>query len=91
MNEFDEQPRKLVEPPAISETQNAIENCELMIDESIEDALELEAGRPAKHRSSYNGPEYDAGYAQGRKDACRIILLSFGRQHRTSVDARYDR
>lgn len=64
-------------PPPLDPVQNAIENAELMIEESVRDSVAIEAGQsPAK--PSYRGEEYDAGYAQGRKDACRVILISLG-------------
>lgn len=75
-----DQPGPLVEPPEITPIESAIENCELMLEESIADELELEAtGRLASPRGSYLGYDHDYGYAQGRKDACRVILISLGK------------
>lgn len=83
-----EQPRRLVVPPAISPVDNAIENAELMIEESIADILAIRGGGQAKKPSHY-GIDYDEAYAQGRKDACRVILISLrGREHVTSDDVK---
>lgn len=80
-----DEPRKLVEP-VIDPVANAIENCELMIEEGIADVLAIRDGGSAA-RPSHNGTDYDEAYAQGRKDACRVILLSLrGREHVTSDD-----
>lgn len=62
-------------PAVESLVENALEHCELMIDESIAD---LRDG-PPRSRRSYRGEVYDEGYAQGRKDACRVIRLCLGK------------
>jgi len=76
----------LTEPPALDPVQNAIEHCELIIEEGIEDIKSIREGGTAK-RPSHLGVEYDEAYAQGQKDACRVILLCLrGREHTTSVE-----
>lgn len=83
-----DQPRKLVEPPARSPLENAIAVCEEIIEEGIDDVVAIRAGGVAK-RPSHLGGDYDLPYAQGRKDACRIVLLALrGREHITSEDRR---
>lgn len=86
MTQDDTTPQRLTEPPAISPIENAIENCEFMIEESIADRIAISEGERPKNRS-FQGQDYDDGYAQGRKDACRVILLVLrGREHITSDD-----
>lgn len=73
----------LVEPVALTPERDAIENAELMIEESIADVRALMAGKRAA-RPSHLGDDYDHGYAQGRKDACRVILIALGSENTTS-------
>jgi uncharacterized protein YheU (UPF0270 family) len=58
-----------------AQIRNAVENCELMIEEAI-------------LRLGTEEDESERRYLQGKKDACRVILLSFDPQHqmRTSED-----
>lgn len=66
--------------------RNAVETCELMIEESVAVVVAIAQGR-SYPRPSHRGVEYDNAYAQGRKDACRVILLGLtGREHITSGD-----
>jgi hypothetical protein len=57
------------------------EHAELMIEESIEVIRAIDAGRDYPKRS-HLGTEYDAAYAQGRKDACRVLMLCIDPLHR---------
>lgn len=68
---------RLTPPPEITPVESAIEHCELMIEESIAAQLAIDSGR-SPEKPSYRGNEYDDAYAQGRKDACRVILLCLG-------------
>lgn len=68
---------KLNEPKEITEKESAVETCELILEESIEDIFKIRHGNKCS-KPSYRGEDYDLGYAQGRKDACRVVLLSFG-------------
>lgn len=83
------EPHKLVVPSVLDPVQHAIEHCELMIEESIQDQRALDRGESVK-RPSHLGKEHDYAYAQGRKDACRVILLALrDREHITSDDEFY--
>lgn len=57
-----------------AQIKNAIENAHLIIEQSIAVIRELDSPYPKR------GEAYEYGYAQGRKDACRVLLLSFGVQ-----------
>lgn len=67
----------LIPPTEKSAVESAIENCEMMIEESVEVVSAIKAGR-AYNKPSFLGEDYDEAYAQGRKDACRVILISLG-------------
>lgn len=83
---FPDGPKKLVEPPQLGIAVQAIELCEQIIEEGIDDVLSVLDGRSVS-KPSFRGAEYDEGYAQGRKDACRVILFALsGREHITSED-----
>lgn len=69
----------LIPPTEKSAVQNAIENCEMVIEESVEVVKAIREGREYK-KPSFLGEEYDEAYAQGRKDACRVILISLGKK-----------
>jgi hypothetical protein len=68
---------KLTTPPEKSAVENAIEMCELMIEEGIADILSRRETGSAR-KPSHLGADFDEGYAQGKKDACRVILISLG-------------
>lgn len=81
-------PTKLSPPEDRGAVEHAIEHAELMIEESIDDLRAIRNGGQAK-RPSHLGTDYDEAYAQGRKDACRVILLALrDREHVTSEDAK---
>lgn len=78
---------KLVEPAPLDPVENAIETCELIIEEGIQVLEDIRAERYVS--KSHRGEEYDAAYEQGRKDTCRVILLCLrGSEHITSDDVR---
>lgn len=55
--------------------QNAIENAELMLEDSGKKKdIILDEG-------SDDGNGYELGYHQGRKDACRILLIGLREAH----------
>jgi hypothetical protein len=79
---------RLTPPVEDSPLEASIKNCEAIIEEGVADVLALRDDRPAAH-PSHRGHEYDEGYAQGRKDAARVILVSLrGSEHITSDDVR---
>lgn len=85
----------LIEPEPLDEKREAIEHCELMLEESIDTILAIENGKSPK-KPSFRGHDYDAAYAQGRKDACRVILICLGQQDseaykRSTDDVRRER
>jgi hypothetical protein len=70
----------LTSPSSRELSDEIVEHCELMIEESIETQRAIAAGEPHKN-PSFRGEAYDAAYAQGRKDACRVILLVVDPHH----------
>lgn len=80
---------ELIVPPDESVVAVAVENAVEIIEESVADILSINGGGKAK-RPSYRGSEYDAAYAQGRKDACRVLLIDLGAADRdvSSSDVR---
>ncbi len=83
-------PSNLVAPPEQDPVDVAIEEAERMIEESIADGIAIAAGGTAAgSRCSHRGGDYDAAWAQGRKDACRVLLVALrGSEHITSDDVK---
>jgi hypothetical protein len=71
----------LVVPKLKSEIENARENADLIIEESIAVQAAIRSNMPYDN-PSHLGADYDDGYAQGRKDAARILMLSFDPNYR---------
>lgn len=56
----------------------AIRDAEEMIRDSIDQIIHIrDTGNSLK--PSFLGADYDEAYAQGRKDACRVVLIALGR------------
>lgn len=68
---------ELVAPPERGPADRGIEMAKEIVEESVADALALATGGRVKH-VAYRGKDYDVGYAQGRKDAARIVLIAMG-------------
>lgn len=70
-------PGPLTEPAEQTPVERAVETCREIIRDGISDVLAVRAGRSPR-QPSHQGTDYDAGYAQGRKDAARVVLLALG-------------
>lgn len=71
---------KLVTPETQDAAKDARETAELMIEQSI--AVQRAIADGDDYQRSHRGEEWDDGYAQGRKDACRVLMLSFDPHYR---------
>lgn len=71
------EPIKLNIPQEPTKLDLVKETCEEILREGIADSRAFNEGRPVK-RPSFMGEEYDAGFAQGRKEAARVILITLG-------------
>lgn len=77
---------KLTVPQEVAPADAGVAVCEEIIEVGISDVRAIRQGRTARV-PSYRGALYDEGYAQGRKDAARVILRELrGREHVTSDD-----
>jgi hypothetical protein len=72
-------PRKLVTPPERSVEEQVFEHAELLLAQALLDLRRLDTGRPSK-RCPHRSEDFAEGYAQGTKEAARIILICIGKE-----------